>query len=194
MASLFEDMAEVKVYIDDVLLITKGSFHDHLARPEEVFRQFLKARLQLNVMKCSFCALKTEYLGFVLTPKGIKPQTKRVQAILQIAFHMGKFTSTSGRLYSLLQNLSTLQKTKKYGKLPAKTHDDTILPWSTVAVDTIGPWTILQPNRSKKDKITLITLAIIDVQTCFLEIVALSDSESATVAAAFDQHWLCHYP
>jgi hypothetical protein len=37
-------------------------------------------------MKCSFCALETEYLGFVLTPKGIKPLTKRVQAfILQIS-------------------------------------------------------------------------------------------------------------
>jgi transposase InsO family protein len=27
-----------------------------------------------------------------------------------------------------------------------------------------------------------------------MEIVALSDGESATVAAAFDQYWLCCYP
>jgi transposase InsO family protein len=40
----------------------------------------------------------------------------------------------------------------------------------------------------------LIALTIIDIQTCFMEIVALPDSESATVAAAFDQHWLCRYP
>jgi hypothetical protein len=85
MANLFEDMSEVKVYIDDILLITKGSFHHHLSRLEEVFRRLLKANLQLNATKCSFCALETEFLGFVLTPNGIKPQVKRVQAILQIS-------------------------------------------------------------------------------------------------------------
>jgi hypothetical protein len=54
--------------------------------------------------------------------------------------------------------------------------------------------TIPQRNRSKKDAVTLIALTIIDIHTCFMEIVALPNSESATVAAAFDQHWLCRYP
>jgi hypothetical protein len=85
MSALFEDMSEVKVYIDDILLITKGSFTHHLQKLKEVFRRLLKANLQLNIKKCSFCALETEYLGFVLTPKGIKPQVKRIQAILQIS-------------------------------------------------------------------------------------------------------------
>jgi hypothetical protein len=97
MANLFDDMAEVKVYIDNVLLVTKGSFYDHFSQLEEVFHQLLKAQMQLNVMKCSFCALEMEYLGFVLTPKGIKPQTKHVPSYFTDFF--SKNCQTSLKLY-----------------------------------------------------------------------------------------------
>ena len=39
-------------------------------------------RLKVNAVKCSFCATETEYLGYVLTREGIKPQLKKVEAIL----------------------------------------------------------------------------------------------------------------
>jgi hypothetical protein len=120
--------------------------------------------------------------------------TRMQQTILQ------HFTWASLRkdVENLVRTCKTCQhykrQSKKYGKLPAKEQEENILPWSTIAVDTIGPWTIPQPSRSKKDKIQLIALTIIDVQTCFMEIIALPDAESATVAAAFDQHWLCRCP
>ncbi len=34
--------------------------------------------------KASFCAHKIEYLGYILTREGIKPQSKKVQAIFAI--------------------------------------------------------------------------------------------------------------
>ncbi len=36
------------------------------------------------LMKSSFCAHEIEYLGYILTRKGIKPQPKKVQAILAL--------------------------------------------------------------------------------------------------------------
>ena len=38
--------------------------------------------MKINAAKCSFCATETEYLGYVLTREGIKPQPKKVEAIL----------------------------------------------------------------------------------------------------------------
>ncbi len=40
------------------------------------------AGLKINVTKSIFCAQETEYLGYILTRGGIKPQPKKVQAIL----------------------------------------------------------------------------------------------------------------
>ena len=42
------------------------------------------AGLKVNAAKLTFCALEIEYLGYVLTRDGIKPQSNKVQAILAI--------------------------------------------------------------------------------------------------------------
>jgi hypothetical protein len=44
-----------------------------------------KKNLQVNGDKSSFCAIEAEFLGFVLTQQGIKPQVKKVEAIVKIA-------------------------------------------------------------------------------------------------------------
>jgi hypothetical protein len=42
------------------------------------------AGLKVNATKSVFCAQETEYLGYILTIGGIKPQPKKVQAILAL--------------------------------------------------------------------------------------------------------------
>ncbi len=46
-----------------------------------VLRQLRDAGLKVNADKSTFCALGIEYLGYVLTEDGIKPQSNKVQAI-----------------------------------------------------------------------------------------------------------------
>ncbi len=41
--------------------------------------------LKINTPKSKFCAEETEYLGYILTRTGIKPQPNKVQAILAIS-------------------------------------------------------------------------------------------------------------
>jgi hypothetical protein len=41
--------------------------------------------LTVNARKSSFCAVETEYLGYVLSREGIKPQPKKEQAILALS-------------------------------------------------------------------------------------------------------------
>jgi hypothetical protein len=66
------------------LVITKGSLDDHLDKLKEVFIQLRNAGLKVNATKSIFCAQEIEYLGYIFTRGGIKPQPKKVQAILAL--------------------------------------------------------------------------------------------------------------
>jgi hypothetical protein len=85
MSTLFCHLEFVIVYLDDLIIFTNRTFEKHLEQLTTVFDVIRNNNLQINSSKSSFCALETEYLGFILTRNGIKPQMKKVQAILQIA-------------------------------------------------------------------------------------------------------------
>jgi hypothetical protein len=51
---------------------------------ETVFTRLREAGLKVNAAKSSICAHEIEYLGYILTRGGIKPQPKKVQAILAL--------------------------------------------------------------------------------------------------------------
>ncbi len=77
-----EALEYVRAYIDDLLVITRGTLEDHLDKLREVLRMLHNAGLKVNATKSSFCTHEIEYLGNTLTRERIKPQPKKVQAIL----------------------------------------------------------------------------------------------------------------
>ncbi len=79
-----ESLEFVRAYLDDLLCISKLSLEDHLKKLEEVLWQLHDPGLKVNDAISTFCALEIEYLGYVLTRDGIKPQSNKVQAILAI--------------------------------------------------------------------------------------------------------------
>jgi hypothetical protein len=82
MGNLIAPLEYVGAYIDNLLVITKSSHNDHLGKLEQVFIQLRNARLKINAAMSFFCTQETEYLGYIFTRGGIKPQPKKVQAIL----------------------------------------------------------------------------------------------------------------
>ena len=84
----------VRAYIDDLLCITKGTLEDHLAKLESVLSRLQDANLKVNARKSNFCAIETEYLGYILSRDGIKPQPKKVQSILALTHPKMSKTST----------------------------------------------------------------------------------------------------
>ncbi len=82
MGNLMATLEYVRAYIGNLLVITKGNLDDHLDKLKQVFIQSRDAGLKINATKSVFCAQETEYLGYILTRGGIKPQPKKVQAIL----------------------------------------------------------------------------------------------------------------
>ncbi len=51
---------------------------------ETVLTRLCDAGLRVNGAKSSFCAHEVAYLGYILTREEIKPQPKKVQAILAL--------------------------------------------------------------------------------------------------------------
>jgi hypothetical protein len=84
MMDLMEALEYVRAYIDDLLVITRGTLEDHLEKLREVLRRLREAGLKVNAAKSFFCTHEIEYLGYILTRGGIKPQQKKVQAILAL--------------------------------------------------------------------------------------------------------------
>jgi hypothetical protein len=74
----------VRVFINGLLVITKGSLDDHLDKLKQVFIGLRDAGPKINATKSLFCAQETEHLGYILTRNGIKPQPKKVQSILPL--------------------------------------------------------------------------------------------------------------
>ncbi len=81
---LMASLEFVQVYMDDLLTITRGILDEHLQKMETVLTRLRDAGLKVNAAKSLFCAHEIEDLGYIMTRKGIKPQPKKVQAILAL--------------------------------------------------------------------------------------------------------------
>ena len=85
MSEIFVGLDTVRVYINELLPVTKGSWTGHLTVLEEMFARLQKAGLKVNVGKSCFDAHKFDYLGYHVTCDGIMPIPKKVQAIQALA-------------------------------------------------------------------------------------------------------------
>ena len=84
MRALMDDLEFVRVYIDDFLVITLESSEEHLSKSKEVIKRLQSDRLKLNIDKYKWEAPKVEYLGYIIMQEGIKPDPKKVEAIINI--------------------------------------------------------------------------------------------------------------
>ena len=83
-SGLMETLEYIRVYLDNLLIITKDSLEDHLAELKHVLIQLKNAKLKVNAAKSSFCMDKVEYSGYILMQNGIKPMPEKISAILAI--------------------------------------------------------------------------------------------------------------
>ena len=67
MIVLFQDLAKmVKVYIDDLLGTTKGSFTDHMRLIDEVLTRLEEMGMQVNPTKSYWERTEVKYFGFII--------------------------------------------------------------------------------------------------------------------------------
>jgi len=85
MNELYGDMREkVKVYIDDILVIGKGTFEEHLTDVSEVIERLKLKGMQIRADKCEWAQKTVNYLGFKLSRDGVEPLPSKVRALLAV--------------------------------------------------------------------------------------------------------------
>ncbi|GKF18033.1 hypothetical protein Tco_0062951, partial [Tanacetum coccineum] len=75
---------------------------------EETFRTLRKINMKLNPKKCTFGAAEGMFLGYMISPKGIKPCPDKTEAVLQLPSPrtIKEVQSLNGKLASLNRFLS----------------------------------------------------------------------------------------
>ena len=64
MMKLMEALEYVRAYIDDLLVISRGTMEDHLEKLREVLRRLRGAGLKVNAAKSFFCTHEIECFGY----------------------------------------------------------------------------------------------------------------------------------
>ena len=80
MEIVIHNLSNILAYIDDLLVHTKDH-GKHLEVLDELFTRLRKHGLKINLPKSFFGATEVSYLGFKLTPDGIKPGADKLKAV-----------------------------------------------------------------------------------------------------------------
>ncbi|KAJ0392471.1 hypothetical protein P43SY_004345 [Pythium insidiosum] len=73
------------VYLDDIIVFTKGSIERHAVELATVLARLEDHGLSIKIKKCTFAATRLEYLGHELTPHGVQPLQRLVDAVVSFA-------------------------------------------------------------------------------------------------------------
>ena len=71
MNDFFAGFKNVQAYIDDLLVLTKSSFEDHLVKLKSVLKKLKGAGININSNKSFFTHEELEYIGYWITREGI---------------------------------------------------------------------------------------------------------------------------
>lgn len=83
-----DDPEFVNVYIDDVIVFSP-TLEEHLGHLQQVISTLLDAGLKLKPNKCHFAREEVEYLGFLVTPGGLKPTNAHIKAVKEFPIPSG---------------------------------------------------------------------------------------------------------
>ena len=67
-------------YLDDCIIFSKTP-EEHIRRPQQVFQRFSEANLKINPTKWAFFQTKVQFLGHVISKKGLEADPEKVKAV-----------------------------------------------------------------------------------------------------------------
>ena len=70
-------------YLDDIIVYSKD-FESHLQHLDDVLMRIERAGLKLKCSKCQFLRKEVEFLGHIVSAKGIRPNKNKVSVITSL--------------------------------------------------------------------------------------------------------------
>ena len=77
---ILKDFDFTIAYLDDIIIFSKTA-EEHLSHIKKVFEKPRSAKLLMKLIKCHFFSKEIQYLGHILSTKGIHPLSSKTQAI-----------------------------------------------------------------------------------------------------------------
>jgi hypothetical protein len=83
MENVLSDIKDANFYIDCVGAFSNDWDH-HVNLLATILRKLCENFFTINPLKCEWAIKETDWLGFWLTPRGLKPWKKKIDAILHM--------------------------------------------------------------------------------------------------------------
>ena len=84
---LLGDIEVFKPYIENILVLDKGRFYQHIDQVIVIFSNMCVTELKVNYPKCSFGLKDITYLGYIIIWEGIKPDPKKKHVKVDVGRH-----------------------------------------------------------------------------------------------------------
>src|SRR2546423_5269796 len=99
----------VAVYLDNIIIFTKGTFEQHMNHLQQVFEALRVTNLKVKLKKCHFCLPNIHFLGHVVGKDGIKPDPEKIEKVKNYSrlTNLTELCATL-RLFSYYRNLSKI--------------------------------------------------------------------------------------
>ena len=120
----------VVVYIDYIFIFSRTP-DDHLSHVDQVLNRLQSAGLKLKARKCHFLRQQVEYLGHLITPRGLLPNPNKVRAVTDYPVpasvtQVRQFVGLTSYYRRFIRNFAKLA-----GPLHRLTQKDVAFHWSS---------------------------------------------------------------
>ncbi|XP_060665714.1 uncharacterized protein LOC132798002 [Drosophila nasuta] len=152
---IFREIDYVFCYVDDILIMS-SSEEQHKQHVQNVLNILKKHGLVINRDKCNFAQAEVQFLGYVVSSKGIKPPQDRISAMLnfpqpQTICELGRFLGILNYYRRCIPHASRIQAPLNDLTRNMKKNDRRPIDWNPETINTF-----LECKKSLANATTLV--------------------------------------